>query len=282
MREPPPRAPRASGGTRRLFRARPGRSLANAPTRVAPSKTRRPSALSRRPTKSARRCSACWRTRRCRPARPGANCSVSSWKRRSPAAPTGSRDSPSRSRSSVAKTISTRRPIRWCASRRVACGAISTATMSPLGSGIRSSSPFPKGGYVPHFEWREVDTAADARHLATRDRAGIGLRSLIAGAFLWAVGWLGAGLLDSTPWSDGGGNTATELPRGPKIAVLPFLSLGDDPEQAYFAQGIADQIVTDLARSKALFVLSIQSTASTRNSRPILNASDRNSASTIC
>ena len=53
----------------------------------------------------------------------------------------------------------------------------------------------------------------------------------------------------------------TALPRGPKIAVLPFLNLSGDPEQAYFAAGVTDQIVTDLARFKALFVLSMESTA---------------------
>jgi TolB-like protein len=43
--------------------------------------------------------------------------------------------------------------------------------------------------------------------------------------------------------------------------VLPFLNLSGDPEQAYFAEGMTDQIVTDLARFKALFVLSTESTA---------------------
>ena len=62
-------------------------------------------------------------------------------------------------------------------------------------------------------------------------------------------------------WSGGSEGASTELPRGPKIAVLPFLNLSGDPEQAYFAEGVTDQIVTDLARFKALFVLSTQSTA---------------------
>ena len=43
--------------------------------------------------------------------------------------------------------------------------------------------------------------------------------------------------------------------------MLPFLNLSGDPEQAYFAEGVTDQIVTDLARFKALFVLSMESTA---------------------
>jgi adenylate cyclase len=122
----------------------------------------------------------------------------------------------------------------------------------------------PKGGYVPHFEWRDVDPAPDAPPAGdARPRRQWLAIALLAGAFLGIFGWLGAGLLDSRSWSssDGSENAATELPRGPKIAVLPFLSLADDPEQAYFAQGITDQIVTDLARFKALFVLSTQSTA---------------------
>jgi TolB-like protein/Flp pilus assembly protein TadD len=56
-------------------------------------------------------------------------------------------------------------------------------------------------------------------------------------------------------------DAATALPRGPKIAVLPFLNLSGDPKQAYFAAGVTDQIVTDLARFRALFVLSTESTA---------------------
>ena len=43
--------------------------------------------------------------------------------------------------------------------------------------------------------------------------------------------------------------------------MLPFLNLSGDPGQAYFAEGVTDQIVTDLARFKALFVLSTESTA---------------------
>lgn len=122
----------------------------------------------------------------------------------------------------------------------------------------------PKGGYVPHFEWRDVDTATHAPPPGdARLRRHWLAIALLAGAFLGVFGWLGAGLLDSKsePRPDGSVNAATALPRGPKIAVLPFLNLGNDPEQAYFVQGITDQIVTDLARFRALFVLSMQSTA---------------------
>lgn len=122
----------------------------------------------------------------------------------------------------------------------------------------------PKGGYIPHFEWRHVDTEPGAplsgRVRPRRYWLGV---ALLVGAFLGVLGSLAAGLLYSTSWSrsDGSDNVATKIPYGPKIAVLPFQSLSEDLEQAYFAQGITDQIVTDLARFKALVVLSLQSNA---------------------
>lgn len=41
---------------------------------------------------------------------------------------------------------------------------------------------------------------------------------------------------------------------GPSIAVLPFVSLSDDPDQAYFADGLTEDIITRLARLRWLFV----------------------------
>jgi adenylate cyclase len=120
----------------------------------------------------------------------------------------------------------------------------------------------PKGGYVPHFAWRDVAPALTPAGSATRPawhRVGLGL---LAAAVLAIAGGLALGPLDSGAWwPDGHQHAATAMPRGPKIAVLPFVSVSDDPQQAYLAEGITDQIVTDLARFKALFVLSPQATA---------------------
>src|SRR5258706_588243 len=44
------------------------------------------------------------------------------------------------------------------------------------------------------------------------------------------------------------------------IAVLPFLNMGADPEQDYFADGITEDIITDLSRWRSLAVTSRNST----------------------
>ena len=48
---------------------------------------------------------------------------------------------------------------------------------------------------------------------------------------------------------------ALSLPDNPSIAVLPFLNLSDDAQQAYFADGITEDITTELSRFKSLFVI---------------------------
>jgi TolB-like protein/Flp pilus assembly protein TadD len=45
------------------------------------------------------------------------------------------------------------------------------------------------------------------------------------------------------------------LPDKPSIAVLPFINLGGDPEQDYFADGISEDIITDLSKLRWLFVI---------------------------
>lgn len=42
---------------------------------------------------------------------------------------------------------------------------------------------------------------------------------------------------------------------GPSIAVLPFVNRSGDPEQAYFSEGITEDIVTELARFRFLSVI---------------------------
>jgi len=45
------------------------------------------------------------------------------------------------------------------------------------------------------------------------------------------------------------------LPDKPSIAVLAFSNMGGDPEQEFFADGIAEDIITALSKSRSLFVI---------------------------
>jgi adenylate cyclase len=45
------------------------------------------------------------------------------------------------------------------------------------------------------------------------------------------------------------------LPDKPSIAVLPFANMSGDPEQEYFADGMVEEIITDLSRIRWLFVV---------------------------
>jgi adenylate cyclase len=48
---------------------------------------------------------------------------------------------------------------------------------------------------------------------------------------------------------------ALALPEKPSIAVLPFQNMSGDAEQEYFADGMAEDIITALSRFKSLFVI---------------------------
>jgi adenylate cyclase len=52
-----------------------------------------------------------------------------------------------------------------------------------------------------------------------------------------------------------GAGEALPLPDRPSIAVLAFDNMSGDPDQQYFSDGIAEDIITDLSRSRSLFVI---------------------------
>jgi adenylate cyclase len=59
-----------------------------------------------------------------------------------------------------------------------------------------------------------------------------------------------------------GPEPSLSLPSKPSIAVMPFANLSGDPEQAYFADGMVEEIVAALSRHKSIFVIGSSSTLS--------------------
>ena len=68
----------------------------------------------------------------------------------------------------------------------------------------------------------------------------------------YRVDWEQPDMLDA---GLGGPPEAPSLPNKPSIVVLPFTNMGSDPEQEYFADGISEDIITALSKSRWLFVI---------------------------
>ena len=83
--------------------------------------------------------------------------------------------------------------------------------------------------------------------------------ALLAAVVILAAAALGVALW-LRPWDsaiDAVSNTdpVLPLPDKPSIAVLPFANLSDDAEQDYFADGLTDDLITDLSKISGLFVI---------------------------
>ncbi len=55
-------------------------------------------------------------------------------------------------------------------------------------------------------------------------------------------------------------SAALPLPDKPSIAVLPFENMSGDPEQEYFADGLTEDIITELAHTDTMSVIALNST----------------------
>ncbi len=55
---------------------------------------------------------------------------------------------------------------------------------------------------------------------------------------------------------EGRGPAALARPAKPSIAVLPFANMSGDPEQEFFADGLTEDIITELSRFREMFIIS--------------------------
>ena len=84
-------------------------------------------------------------------------------------------------------------------------------------------------------------------------------RMALAAAVVLLIAFAGVGLW-LRPWQATVEPASVErmahpLPDKPSIAVLPFTNMSDDPAQEYFADGMTEDLITDLSKVSGLFVI---------------------------
>jgi TolB-like protein len=129
----------------------------------------------------------------------------------------------------------------------------------------------PKGTYAPQIEFRQRATPGprpDRPDATTLDRRLDRLQGPVATQPRFRktpLGFLAASIvavllvlagLSTWRWL----NSFTPISEKASIAVLPFESIGNDPKWDRFADGITEDIVTDLSHSRDLFVVARNST----------------------
>jgi TolB-like protein len=136
-------------------------------------------------------------------------------------------------------------PVRAYALSADAVAAAKIATPEPAIEVLAAPPPAPK----PRGVWARWPALAAALVL------------LAAGALAWRAGYAPRFMAASVD---------DKLANAPRlsIVVLPFANLSDDKEQDYFADGITDDLTTDLSHLPDSFVIA-HSTALTFKSKPV-------------
>lgn len=120
----------------------------------------------------------------------------------------------------------------------------------------RYIATIPKKGYrlIAEVTWQEETTAVNQPRDVTPGSLSPGNRrhawhpgtgwilAIVAGISLLALGWYGMG-------------DHRVAPQQSSIVVLPFVNMGDDPRQDYLADGMTEDITTDLSRLSDIRVL---------------------------
>jgi TolB-like protein/class 3 adenylate cyclase len=106
-----------------------------------------------------------------------------------------------------------------------------------------------------HLRGKKIGAAISTSTAAGPNRAIVVAAVLIVGAFAVAMWWF----WHRPPNKPASAISLAAIPEK-SIAVLPFENLSRDPDNAYFATGIQDEILTRLAKIAALKVISRTST----------------------
>jgi TolB-like protein/class 3 adenylate cyclase/cytochrome c-type biogenesis protein CcmH/NrfG len=101
----------------------------------------------------------------------------------------------------------------------------------------------------------------------TAKRRGLSPPQVIGSAFVVVLIVVGVSAGLWRPWKPDVEPASIErmafpLPEKPSIAVLPFANMSAEPEQEYFADGMTEDLITDLAKISGLFVIARNSSFS--------------------
>lgn len=89
------------------------------------------------------------------------------------------------------------------------------------------------------------------------------LKNIARSVRIFRVTWETATPVSSV-WA-GGPDAVPALPQVASIAVLPFATLSSDAEQGYFADGLAEDLITDLSKVDGLLVIARHSSFAYRD-----------------
>jgi TolB-like protein/class 3 adenylate cyclase len=118
--------------------------------------------------------------------------------------------------------------------------------------GVRVYGVKPKPGeQVPGPEPRRPKHRSSGRHVLA---VGVAATVVVGGALVaWWAPWK-SGVERADP-----AKMAYALPDRPSVAVLPFDNQSKDEEEAYFSDGVTEDIITDLSKVSGLFVIARES-----------------------
>jgi adenylate cyclase len=111
---------------------------------------------------------------------------------------------------------------------------------------------------VPSPEPRKTPNRQRSRIVAATVAAAVVVATVVV--------WLQAWQRETEPASVD--RLTQSLPDKPSIAVLPFDNLSNDPEQDYFVDGIAEDLITDLSKVSGLLVVARNSSFNYRGQSP--------------
>ena len=99
------------------------------------------------------------------------------------------------------------------------------------------------------------DQLGDRLALDFEDMGDQSLKNIARPVRVFHVAWGGAARRADSPAPE-----ALAVPLKPSVAVMPFANMSGDPEQEYFADGLVEDLITNLSKMPGFFVIARNST----------------------